>query len=280
MQDTLNILRIVCADQQGLVAKVTNLLYHYQCNIVENDEFVDLDDGYFFMRTAFDGDVNNIALADEIRNVLPAGAQVRCFQQQKKRIVVFATKEAHCLGDILVRSIFNDINADVEAVVSNHDHLGSMTRNLGFPYHFISHKGLDRLEHEQSVIDSIEQYDFDFIVMAKYMRILSGGFINRYQNRIVNIHHSFLPAFAGANPYRQAYERGVKIIGATAHFATEDLDEGPIIAQGTVPVDHSHNVQDMIRSGRDVEKTVLARALNLVFEDRVFVHGNRTIVFG
>ena len=279
MQDKLNILRIVCLDAQGLVAKVSSILAKHHCNIVENDEFVDADSGHFFMRSAFTGSVSPQSLISEVETALPANAHIECFPQRKKRIVVLATKEAHCLGDLLVRSLFDDIYAEVLAVISNHETLGEMTRNLGFPYHCVSHKGVDRSGHEEQVMSAIDQYNPDYIVMAKYMRILSESFIDRYKNRIVNIHHSFLPAFIGANPYRQAYERGVKLIGATAHFATVDLDEGPIIAQGTVPANHTHSVKDMVRNGRDVEKEVLARALHLVFEDRVFVHGNQTIVF-
>jgi formyltetrahydrofolate deformylase len=170
------------------------------------------------------------------------------------------------------------MNAEIQGVVANHDTLQQLSEQFGLPFDQVSAEGHSREAHEASMIEAIEQYEFDYIVMAKYMRILSNAFVSRYAHRIINIHHSFLPAFIGANPYRQAYERGVKVIGATAHFATEKLDEGPIIAQGTIPVDHTHNAMDMARSGRDVEKTVLANALHLLFEDRVFVQGNKTVI--
>jgi formyltetrahydrofolate deformylase len=154
-----------------------------------------------------------------------------------------------------------------------------LTGRFGVPFHHVPHEGLGREAHEAELLRALEPYQPDYLVLAKYMRILSGGFVKRYRNRIVNIHHSFLPAFVGPNPYRQAFQRGVKIIGATAHFVTEDLDEGPIIAQAVVPVDHSYRPNEMAQAGRDVEKIVLAKALKLVFEERVFLSGNRTIVF-
>jgi formyltetrahydrofolate deformylase len=275
-----SIIRIVCPDEPGLVAKVSTLLFEAGCNVIENDEFVDQASGRFFMRTAFSGDYEQTAMESGLHKLLPADAGVECFQQRKKRIVILATKEAHCLGDLLIRSNFGDLSADVLAVVSNHELLKDLSERLGHRFHFVGHEGLGRSEHEARILELVDGYRPDYIVMAKYMRILSPTFIERYPNRIINIHHSFLPAFIGANPYRQAHERGVKVIGATAHFASLDLDEGPIIAQGTIPVNHAQSVASMIRDGRDVEKSVLSKALRLVFEDRVFVHGNRTVVFG
>lgn len=279
MSGGTGIIRIVCRDEPGLVAKVSGLLYSNGCNVIENDEFVDESSGSFFMRTAFNGDYDEDAVRRDLSRLLPGDADVECFRQARKSIVVLATKEAHCLGDLLIRSIFGDLYATILAVASNHDVLEDLTRRLGYPFHFIPHEGITRQEHEKRMLELIRTYDPDYIVMAKYMRILSKGFIEQHQNRIINIHHSFLPAFIGANPYRQAYERGVKVIGATAHFASLDLDEGPIIAQGTIPVNHDQSVDSMIRKGRDVEKSVLSRSLQLVFEDRVFVNGNRTVVF-
>lgn len=272
------ILLIACDDARGLVSKVTGILYQHDCNIIENGEYVDLDGNRFYMRTEFEGEIDGGQILGKLREVLPGQAEVRLVRKRKKKVVVLATREAHCLGDLLIRCTFNDMNAELQGVVANHDVLRGLSEQFGLPFDLVSADGLERDAHEAHIIEAIEQYEFDYIVMAKYMRILSDDFIKRYANRIVNIHHSFLPAFIGANPYRQAYERGVKVIGATAHFATEQLDEGPIIAQGTIPVDHTHSASDMARAGRDVEKTVLARALHLVFEDRVFVHGNKTVI--
>src|SRR5690606_32921674 len=163
---------------------------------------------------------------------------------------------------------------------SNYQNLEDLTHKFSIPFHFISHEGKSRDQHEEEIVATLETYTPEFLVLAKYMRILSPAFIRNYSNRIVNIHHSFLPAFAGANPYNQAYERGVKIIGATAHFVNDLLDEGPIIAQSVIPVAHSHSAKEMALAGHDVEKIVLARSLKLVLSDRVFVYRNKTIIFG
>jgi formyltetrahydrofolate deformylase len=162
---------------------------------------------------------------------------------------------------------------------SNHQGLRELTERFGLPFHHVPHEGQSREAHEAAIAAAVDQYQPDYLVLAKYMRILRRPFIERYRDRIINIHHSFLPAFVGSNPYRQAFERGVKIIGATAHFVTEVLDDGPIVSQAVIPVDHSHSPGEMAQAGRDIEKIVLAKALKLVFEERVFLSGNRTIVF-
>jgi formyltetrahydrofolate deformylase len=180
---------------------------------------------------------------------------------------------------LLIRNQFNELNSTVVAVVSNHEGLRGLVESLKVPFVHVPVEGLIREEHEARVLKVIESYAPDFLVLAKYMRILTADFVLRFERRIVNIHHSFLPAFIGAKPYQQAYQRGVKVIGATAHFVTQALDEGPIIVQQVIPVHHSHSSQDLAAAGRDVEQIVLARALKLVFEDRVFLCGNRTILF-
>ncbi|HZV33868.1 MAG TPA: formyltetrahydrofolate deformylase, partial [Verrucomicrobiae bacterium] len=196
-----------------------------------------------------------------------------------KRIVVLVSKEHHCLGDILVRHAFGELNAEVLAVIGNHAVLEPLVARFNLPFHHLSHEMLSRTEHEAELLKIISRLNPDYLVLAKYMRVLSPEFVNRFPARIVNIHHSFLPAFAGAKPYQQAFERGVKVIGASAHFVTEKLDEGPLIVQQVIPVDHTHTARDLSQAGRDVEQMVLARALRLVFEDRVFLCGNRTIIF-
>jgi formyltetrahydrofolate deformylase len=204
---------------------------------------------------------------------------VRTGRSGSHRIVMLVTREHHCAGELLMRHAHDELGASIQAVIGNHDTLRPLVERFGLPFHHVSHDGLSREAHEQATAEVIATYQPDYLVLAKYMRILSPAFIDRYPGRIVNIHHSFLPAFIGANPYRQAYDRGVKIIGATAHFVTNDLDEGPIIAQSVVPVNHSDRASEMARAGKDVEKIVLAKALKLVFDERVFLNERRTVVF-
>jgi formyltetrahydrofolate deformylase len=272
-------LLVDCPDRPGLIHQITGVLFRHGANILTNDEFVDHDSQRFFMRAEYVGGPRPGDVIGEVRALLPEAANVRVEGGGIRRIVVFVTKEPHCLGEILLRHADDELGASIQAVISNRSTLATLTARFGVPFHHVPHEGLDRHAHEEALMRTLEPYDPDYLVLAKYMRILSGGFVERFRNRILNIHHSFLPAFVGPNPYRQAFQRGVKIIGATAHFVTEDLDEGPIIAQGVVPVDHSCRPDEMARAGRDVEKIVLARALKLVFEERVFLCGNRTIVF-
>jgi formyltetrahydrofolate deformylase len=274
-----HILLIDCPDETGLVHRISGVLYRHGCNIVSNHEFVDREAGHFYMRTEFAGELDAPAIADELRGILPAAATILLADDVPRRIVVLATKEPHCLGDLLIRHEFGELNARILAVISNRETLGDLVEKFGIPFHFVSHDGVERLTYEASVVRTIAEYAPEYIVLAKYMRILSPEFVTRYPQKIINIHHSFLPAFVGASPYRQAFERGVKIIGATAHFVTAGLDEGPIIAQNVIHVDHSDTAAAMARAGRDVEATVLARALKLVFEERVFLSRNRTIIF-
>lgn len=274
-----HVLLIACDDRKGLVAEITGSLFRRGLNIVHNAEFVEHATGRFFMRTAMDGDLCERDLVAEMTGMLPAGAEVRMAERRKKRIVVFASRESHCLGDILVRSSFGEMNAEVLAVISNHAVLEGLTEKFGYPFHFVDHRERSREEHEAAVLAALEEYSADYLVLAKYMRILTPTFVQRFRHRIINIHHSFLPAFVGARPYHQAYERGVKIIGATAHFVNESLDEGPIIAQNVEPIGHQYEPPDITRAGHHIEKVVLGRALDLVFDDRVFVSGNKTILF-
>jgi formyltetrahydrofolate deformylase len=204
---------------------------------------------------------------------------VNLIEMKKKKIVILATKEAHCIGDLLLRAKSDSLNIEIQSVLANHEDLGDLTSKFDIPFHFIDHKNLAREEHAKLMMDQIDKYDPDYIVLAKYMRFLPENFVSKYKNKIINIHHSFLPAFIGAKPYEQAYKRGVKIIGATSHFVTIDLDEGPIIEQNVLHIDHSYNAQELGALGKDVEQLVLSKALKYITEDRVFVHENKTIVF-
>lgn len=186
---------------------------------------------------------------------------------------------AHCFGDCGRISMGGALDVEIAAVVGNYDVLADLTEKFGIPYHTVSHEGLSREEHEEQVLAVVGQYEPDYLVLAKYMRVLTPAFVRAYPYRIINIHHSFLPAFIGARPYQQAFDRGVKIIGATAHFVTNDLDEGPIIEQAVINVNHTFNAEAMAKAGRDVERSVLSSALANVLDEKVFVYGNRTVVF-
>jgi len=277
-----HVLLIECADEKGLVHKITGALFRNNHNIVANAEFVDSATRKFFMRTEFSGALEKGKLLKELESILPKGSEIKIkiAEERKKRIVVFATKEHHCLGDLLLRNFSGDLNAEILAVISNRNDLKNLTEKFGVKYFFIGDEGKPTEKHEAEILSALKPLNPDFIVLAKYMKVFSGGFVSKYAGRVVNIHHSFLPAFAGANPYNQAFERGVKIIGATAHFITKNLDAGPIIVQGTIPVDHSYSSADLSSAGKEIERTVLAKALKLVFEDRVFVSGNKTVIFG
>ncbi|MHA2939931.1 formyltetrahydrofolate deformylase [Vibrio sp. RC27] len=267
-----------CNDAPGLISKITNICYKHELNIVHNNEFVDNSTNHFFMRTELEGYFNDRTLLADLSHALPDGAEHRLVSSGRKKIVILVTKEAHCLGDILMKSYDGSLDVEIAAVVGNHDTLHSLTERFDIPYHYVSHEGLSRVEHEEKLSAVIDPYQADYLVLAKYIRILTPNFVEKYDKRIVNIHHSFLPAFIGAKPYLQAFQRGVKIIGATAHFVTNDLDEGPIIKQDVIPVDHSFSAKDMAQAGRDVEKNVLSRALSKVLNDHVFVHGNKTVI--
>lgn len=273
------VLHIDCPDEKGLVNKITGVLYNHGLNIVSNHEFVDSTSGHFFMRTEFENGSAQNEILEDLNATLPKQANIRKSELENRSVVIMATREPHCLGDLLLRFAYGEIKGKVKAVISNHNDLESLSRAFDIPFYFISHKELSREDHEAKLQEVISGYKPDYIVLAKYMRIFTPEFVKQYARRIINIHHSFLPAFAGAAPYKQAYERGVKIIGATAHFVTDNLDEGPIIAQDVLPVNHSYTADQMAYAGRDIEKIVLAKALRLVLEERVFIHRNRTVVF-
>ena len=270
---------IDCPDEKGLVYKISKLFYDHELNIDSNREFVDKENNRFFMRTVVSGEFDIDSLDRELQAIAPSSASIKVIAPKKKKIVLLATKESHALGDILIRHEAGELEADIECVIANHTTLQNLVERFDIPFFHISADGLSREEHEAKVMNKIDEFEFDYIVLAKYMRILTPTFVSAYSQQIINIHHSFLPAFIGANPYKQAFERGVKIIGATAHFVTDDLDEGPIIAQDVIPVNHRFEWRDMQRAGRDVEKVVLSRALSLVLNDRVFVNGNKTVIF-
>lgn len=270
---------IDCKDAKGLVYKISKVFYDRDLNIDNNREFVDKEHERFFMRTIVSGLFDAEELLAALRSVTPQDAHIRVIEPEDKKIILMVTKESHALGDILIRHAAGELGAKIECVIGNHNTLERLVRRFDIPFFHIPADNMEREEHEAHMMKYINEFEFDFIVLAKYMRILTSSFVGAYKEKIINIHHSFLPAFIGANPYKQAYERGVKIIGATAHFVTDDLDEGPIIAQDVIPVNHRLTWRDMQKAGRDGEKVVLSRALSLVLNDRVFVNGNKTVIF-
>lgn len=273
------ILKVSCDDEKGLILRISEIVVKNGLNYLSTNEFVDHENHRFYMRAVLDGELEVKGFVNTLLAFLPRSAQVFCEEVRRKNIVVMATKENHCLGDILIRENSGDLNANVLAVVANHEDLREFASKFDVPFICVPSDGVGREEHEKMVLAELKKFNFDYLILAKYMRILSRDFVLNYEEKIINIHHSFLPAFIGANPYKQAYERGVKIIGATAHFVTECLDEGPIITQDVVLVNHEMDWQDMRRAGRNIEKVVLTRALDLVFDERVFVYKNKTVIF-
>jgi len=287
MTSPREIVLVDCPDEVGLIHRITGVLGSHRLNIENNHEFVDTAARHFFFRAEVApvaGAVPPGAVEADLVRVLSDKARVRVTRAERRPIVVCATREPHCLGELLLLDAIGDLPGRIVAVVSNHDVLRGLVERFGLPFHHVSHRGaggqdLPRETHEAELAGVIDGYAPAYVVLARYMRVLSEGFVARYAQRIVNIHHSFLPAFAGASPYRQAFERGVKVIGATAHVVTADLDDGPIITQDVIHVDHSFTPARMAQAGRDVEKLVLAKAVRLMLEERVFLHGRRTVVF-
>ena len=275
------IVLVDCPDSVGLIHRITGVLGDRRLNIETNQEFVDTATRHFFFRAEVvpaDDAVAAEALRADLERVLPAGATVRVTAVDRRPIVVCVTREPHCGGELLLLDAVGELPGRIVGVVGNHDLLRPLVERFGIPFTHVPHDGLDRAAHERALAAAIDAHAPAVVVLARYMRILSPEFVGRYAGRMINIHHSFLPAFAGAAPYRQAFDRGVKLIGATAHFVTAELDDGPIIAQDVIPVDHADTPERMAQAGSDVEKLVLARAVRLVLEDRVFVHGRRTVV--
>jgi formyltetrahydrofolate deformylase len=273
------IIVIQCVDRVGLVAAITAVLAKEQLNIVSMREHVDQVNNRFFMRLEITYTGNSNLIEKILSSVLPPDADIGINPLPEKKVIVMVTKEYHCLADILIRNYYGTLGATVMAVIGNHTTLQDICRRFDMPFFAISHEGVSKEDFEEKITTVIDEHGPDYIVLAKFMRVLSPGLVAKFPSRIINIHHSFLPAFIGANPYKRAFERGVKLIGATAHFVSNELDEGPIIAQQIIPVNHSYTVTDMVKAGKEIETAVLAAALKLVFEDRVFVYKNKTVVF-
>jgi formyltetrahydrofolate deformylase len=279
------ILLIDCPDRKGLVASVTEFIFKNNGNIITLDQHVDSEKQVFFMRVEWD--VKDFAIPKEkIGEYFDTLVAQRFemnwrlyFSGDKPRMAIFVSKLPHCLYDILSRCQSNEWDVEVPLIISNHPDLESVSNNFGIDYHLFPIDKENKREQEVKQTMLLRQYKVDFIVLARYMQILTEDFVSKFENKIINIHHSFLPAFPGAKPYHSAHERGVKIIGATSHYVTADLDSGPIIEQDVVRVSHKDSVEDMIRKGRDLEKLVLSRAISYHLERKILIYDNRTLVF-
>jgi formyltetrahydrofolate deformylase len=273
------VITIQCKDGVGLIAAISAVLAKAGYNIVSMQEHVDSEEKRFFARIVVDSATDLQNIETSIAEVLPPHAVVKANPLPEKKIVVLVTKEYHCLSDILTRNHFKTLGASVQCVIGSHPYLKNITERFNIPFHLVLHENKSRESFEDELMNVIVPHKPDYLILAKFMRILSPEFIAAFKLKIINIHHSFLPAFIGANPYRQAFKRGVKIIGATAHFVTDNLDEGPIITQQIIPINHSFSPADLAKAGRGNETSALAKAMHLVFEDRVLVYNNKTVVF-
>lgn len=278
------ILLITCPDQQGLVSAVADLLFKYNGNVLHADQHIDTEEKLFFMRVEWDLESFSISMDDfkEAFAIIADRYQMRWRLQRsakKTSTAIFVSKQDHCLADLLYRNRAGELACDLKLIISNHEDTKSLADFYSIPFHHIPVNKESKEEAEKQQNKLLEQHEIDLIVLARYMQILSPEFITNYPDKIINIHHSFLPAFLGAKPYHRAFERGVKLIGATSHYVTAELDNGPIIEQNVLRVSHRDQVDDLVRKGQDIEKTVLSRAVRLQLEHRILTYGNKTVVF-
>jgi formyltetrahydrofolate deformylase len=278
------VLLLSCPDQKGLVAATSDFLYRNNGNIIHADQHTDQEKGIFLQRIEWelaDFALARDAIADAFRPIAERFGMSWSlhFSDYVPRVAVFVSRLPHCLYDLLARWRMGEFRAEFSLVVSNHPDLRGVAEGFGVEYRTFEIAPETKAAEEDRIIRLLLERRIDLVVLARYMQVLGERFVDRFRNRIINIHHSFLPAFAGARPYRQAHERGVKIIGATAHYVTPELDQGPIIEQDVVRVSHRDSVADLVRKGRDLEKVVLARAVDLHLRNRIVVYGNRTVVF-
>lgn len=270
-----------CQDTSGIVHTMTDAVLKCRGNIIENQQFTDPITGLFCMRTRFTTDSSLKESEEILRTQLAKFAPELKVREVTKRprALILVTKESHCLRDLLYLRELGELPVEIPLVISNHEDLRPLVESHGITFEHLPVDSKNKKSQESEIMQHIQKLDIDVVVLARYMQILSKEFCNEFAGHIINIHHSFLPGFKGARPYHQAYERGVKIIGATAHFVTEDLDEGPIIEQDVAHVSHSATPEDLISIGRDIERRVLAKAVRMYAEDRIFLLGNRTVIF-
>ena len=279
------VLLMHCPDHKGIVNQVTAFLLNNNGNVVDIDQHVDQEQSHFYMRVEWELDGFNIP-KDKIAEYFDTLVGVKHhlvselhFIQTKPKIAIYVSKASHCLSDLLARYQSGEWQVDIAMVISNHTKLKSITEKYDIPYHHLPITPDNKADQEGIQTQLIHSHGVNLIVLARYMQILSDGFVKEFQNKIINIHHSSLPAFIGANPYKAAYQRGVKFMGATGHYVTADLDEGPIIAQDIIPISHRDSIADLKRKGRDIEKIVLAKAVWSHINHKIIVHQNKTVVF-
>ena len=279
-------LLLSCPDKRGLVARIAHFIFERGGNILDLDEHVDSKENIFFLRVTWDMKDFSIGPDEVAFAFKPMAEEFQAHWMvkfnhtgQRRKLGIFVSKYDHCLQEILWRHGLGEFEADISLVISNHPDLKPLADLYHVPFHVFPVTQENKLEQEENELALLKQEGIDTIILARYMQVLSSRFVKAYPNTIINIHHSFLPAFAGGNPYKQAFERGVKIIGATSHYVTDALDEGPIIEQDIVRISHKDSLNDLIRKGRDLERMVLARAIRLHLQDRILVHGNKTVVF-
>ncbi len=278
------VLLIACPDHKGIVAAVAEFVFSNNANIVHTDEHTDRDSGTFLMRLEFELDGFKLEMPAFAREFAPIAERFQmrwrvALATARQRVSILLSRQDHCLADLLYRHRMGELNCDIPLIVSNHPDSQDLADFYGLPFHHVPVMPDRKQEAEATTMRLLREANIDLIVLARYMQILSTDFINAYPNRIINIHHSFLPAFIGAKPYHRSYERGVKLVGATSHYVTEVLDEGPIIEQDIVRVSHRDTLDSMIRKGRDLEKVVLSRAVRWHLQDRILLYGNKTAVF-
>jgi len=282
--DSTAILLLSCPDRSGLVSRISHFIFERGGNIIDLDEHVDTDEKMFFIRVAWDMQNFSIGQNDLNDAFRPLAKEFKAlwvimYKNEKKKIAIFVSKYDHCLQEILWRHSLNEFEVDIPLIISNHPDLENLADQYEIPFHIFPITKENKLVQEQEQLLLLKNHKIDTIVLARYMQILSPQFVEEFPNNIINIHHSFLPAFVGGNPYKQAYQRGVKIIGATSHYVTKDLDEGPIIEQDIIRISHKDTTKDLVRKGRDLERLVLARALHFHLENRILVYGRKTIIF-
>lgn len=279
------VLRMHCPDQPGIIAVITEFITSNRGNILYLDQYVDRAAGIFYMRVEWDIAqflIPKEKLKDYFETLYATRYQLTyrlSFTSHRQRMAIFVSKMSHCLYDLLSRYIAGEWDVEIPVIISNHPDLAIVGKQFDIPFEVVPVTRDNKAEMEQREFEILDRYGIDFIVLARYMQVLSEDFINRYPNHIINIHHSFLPAFIGAKPYHQAFERGVKLIGATSHYVTTDLDAGPIIEQETVRITHKDTVDDLVKKGRDLEKIVLSRAVEKHIQRKILTYGNKTVVF-
>ncbi len=279
------VLRMHCPDQPGIIAVITDFITSNRGNILYLDQYVDRTEGIFYMRVEWDLDgflIPKEKLKDYFQTLYGKRYQLThrlSFTSHRQRMAIFVSKMSHCLYDLLSRYIAGEWDVEIPVIISNHPDLEIVGKQFNIPFEVVPVTRDNKEEMEKREFEILDSYGIDFIVLARYMQVLSEEFINRYPNHIINIHHSFLPAFVGAKPYHQAFERGVKLIGATSHYVTTELDAGPIIEQDTARITHKDTVADLVKKGRDLEKIVLSRAVEKHIQRKILTYKNKTVVF-